>query len=293
MSNIKYNETKINEFKKAFQEYQTAKASFKKEINQFKSTMDFMEGNQNANLASSTSESEYVINNNGILMKVAGKFAKTIYDNSINSVVDIGDKKAFVTNIEFKGETDAIHETNNLYQVGLDDLSYDQSIENVLDDNNKYVNTTDSPTITANNDCNLNNLSQCSARAKMSNKPYYGIEGGTDSNNESICNCYVFDEQPTDLVQERIITVNVDIGDSDNTAYLATLMDGNFYKIKQTTYSSNYNGFYNYDSSTDNNIQKIIDGGLSDDAVGLNPFVGNGINSIIIDQLGKSNCAAK
>jgi len=243
-------------------------------------------------LASSTSVSEYVLIT-GHFDEVAGKFAKTIYDNSINSVVDIGDKKAFVTNIEFKGETDAIHETNNLYQVGLDDLSYDQSIENVLDDNNKYVNTTDSPTITANNDCNLNNLSQCSARAKMSNKPYYGIEGGTDSNNESICNCYVFDEQPTDLVQERIITVNVDIGDSDNTAYLATLMDGNFYKIKQTTYSSNYNGFYNYDSSTDNNIQKIIDGGLSDDAVGLNPFVGNGINSIIIDQLGKSNCAAK
>jgi len=46
MSNIKYNETKINEFKKAFLEYHTAIASFKKEINQFKSTMDFMERNQ-------------------------------------------------------------------------------------------------------------------------------------------------------------------------------------------------------------------------------------------------------
>ena len=70
-------------------------------------------------------------------------------------------------------------------------------------------------------------------------------------------------------------------------------MDGNFYKIKQKTYSSNYNGFYNYDSSTDNNLQKIIDGGLKDDDVGLNPFVGNGINSITIDELGKSSCATK
>lgn len=293
MSNIKYNETKVNKFKKAFQEYQIAKEIFKNEVNDFKSTLDFMEGNQDANLAPSTSDTGYVINSNGILMRVENSNVKTNYDNSINSVIDIGDKKAFVSDVEFKGETSAIDETNKLYQIGLDDLTYDQSIENVLDDNSKYIDTTNNPTITSNNDCNLNNLSQCSAKAKMLNKPYYGIEGGTDSNNESICNCYVFDEQPTDIVQERKITVTVDTGDSDNTAYLATLMDGSFYKIKQNTYSSNYNEFYKYDSSTDTNLQKLIDGGLTDSSVGLNPFVGNGINSITIDELGKSNCATK
>lgn len=293
MSNIKYNEAKVNEFKKAFQEYQQAKISFKKEMKEFQSVMDFMEGNQDANLASTTSETGYVINDSGILMKVAGNSATTIYDNSINNVVDVGGKKAFVSNVEFKGDPSSIGETNKLYQIGLDDLAYDQSTENIVHDDNKYVTTNNSPTITTSADCNLNNLSQCSARAKMTNKPYYGIEGGTDSNNESICNCYVFDDQPTDLIPEKVETVLVDTGDSDNTAFLATMMDGSFYKIKKNTYSSNYSAFYEYNSSTNTNLHKIIDGGLSDATVGLSPFVGNGINSITISELGKSNCATK
>ena len=293
MSNIKYNEAKVNEFKTAYQEYLKAKVSFKKEMKEFQSTMDFMKGNQDANLASSTSETGYVINDSGILMKVADSTATTIYDNSINNVVDVGGKKAFVSNVEFKGDPSTIGETNKLYQIGLDDLTYDQSSENVVSDDNKYVTTDKTPTITINNDCNLNNLSQCSARAKMTNKPYYGIEGGTDSTNESICNCYVFDDQPTNLVPEKVETVLVDTGDSDDTAYLATMMDGSFYKIKKNTYSSNYSAFYEYNSTTNTNLHKIIDGGLSDATVGLSPFVGNGINSITISELGKSNCATK
>ena len=49
----------------------------------------------------------------------------------------------------------------------------------------------------SNNDCNLNHLYQCSAKAKMTNKPYYGIEGGTDKDGQTICNCYIFDERAT------------------------------------------------------------------------------------------------
>lgn len=292
MSNIKYNEAKISEFKKAFQEYQQAKVKFKKDMNDFQTTIDFMEGNQDAKLATTTSETGYVINDSGILMKVAGNYSSTIYDTSVNNVVDVGDKKAFVSNLTFTGEPSNIVETNKLYQVGLDDLAYDQASENIVGDDQKYVTTNNSPTITMNNDCDLNHLSQCSARAKMTNKPYYGIEGGTDSTNESICNCYVFDEQPTDLVSERIETVLVDIGDSDSAAYLVTMMDGSFYKVKQNTYSNNYSGFYEYDSTKSDSLHLIIDGGLSD-GVGLNPFAGNGINSITISELGKSNCFTK
>ena len=64
----------------------------------------------------------------------------------------------------------------------------------------------------------------------MENKPYYGIGGGTDSASVSICNCYIFDEQPTDIVAERIKTITVDTDSTDSAAYLATLMDGNFTK---------------------------------------------------------------
>lgn len=290
MSNNTYNRDKVEKFKLAYQEYQNAKETFKDEMKQFQATIDFMSGTHNGALASSV-DTGYVINKNGILMKVVGG-TETIYDSSINTVVDIASKKAFVTDVEYQGDTNAIDETNKLYQVGLDDLTYESAIENVVSDDYKYVTTDAVPAVSMNTDCNLNHLMQCSSRAKMENKSYYGIEGGTDVNGMSICNCYIFDEQPTDVAPERIKTIKVDTGDSDNTAYLATLMDGNFYKIKKGVYSDNYSGFYEYDSTSDNTLQKLIDGGYSNDSsVGLNPFAGNGINSISITELGESSCA--
>lgn len=292
MSNITYNRNKVEQFKIAFQEFQSAKENFKEEMQQFQATMDFMSGANDDNLADEAntgSGSGYVINEKGILMKVEGS-SDTTYDSSVNNVVDIGSKKAFVTDVKYQGNAD-IDETNKLYQVGLADLTYISANENVVSEDYKYITTTNDPTITMNTDCNLNHLSQCSAKAKMENKSYYGIEGGTDvTGTTNICNCFIFDEQPTDVAPERIKTIQV-AGDSDNTAYLATLMDGNFYKLKNGTYSDNYSGFYEYDTENDN-IQQLIDGGYGDNGgVGLNPFVGNGINSIAITELGKSSCA--
>ena len=298
MSNTTYNRDKVEKFKLAFQEYQTAKETFKEEMQQFQSTMEFMSGVNDGDIATSADSAGngYVINDNGILMKVSGD-SETTYDSSVNNVVDIGSKKAFVTDVEYQGTENSaisnISETNKLYQVGLNDLTYDQDIENVVTNDFKYVTTTKQPEISASTDCNLNHLAQCSSRAKMENKPYYGIGGGTDSASVSICNCYIFDEQPTDIAAERIKTITVDTDSTDSAAYLATLMDGNFYKIHKSIYSDNYTAFYEYDTTEDSNLTKLIDGGYTDSTVGLNPFVGNGINSIQIKELGESSCAAK
>jgi len=293
MSNITYNRDKVEKFKLAFQEYQNAKEIFKEEMQQFQTTMEFMSGVESDILTSSDSvDSGYVINDNGILMKISGNSATT-YESSKNNVVDIGSKKAFVTDIEYQGDKSSIHDTNKLYQVGLNDLLYNKDIENVVTNDFKYVTTTNQPDISAHTDCNLNHLTQCSARAKMKNKPYYGIAGGTDSTNVSICNCYIFDAQPTDIVTERIKTTTVDALNTNKTAYLATLMDGNFYKIHKSIYSDNYTAFYEYDTTKDTNLTELINGDYTDNSVGLNPFVGNGINSIQITELGKSSCAGK
>ena len=87
--------------------------------------------------------------------------------------------KAFVTDVEYQGTENSaisnISETNKLYQVGLNDLTYDQDIENVVTNDFKYATTTTTGNIRV-HDCNLNHLAQCSSRAKMENKPYYGIE---------------------------------------------------------------------------------------------------------------------
>lgn len=294
MSNTTYNRDKVKNFKLAFQEYQNAKLTFKEEMQQFQAVMDFMSGDNDYNNPDVSVDSNgYVINENGIMMKVSGS-SETTYDSSVNNVIDIGSKKAFFTDVQYQGDTNAIGETNKLYQVGLDDLKYDSAVENIISSDHKYVTTTKQPEISSVTDCNLNHLTQCSARAKMKNKPYYGLIGGTDVEDKSICNCYIFDEQPTNNVSERIKTIKVNTGnDSDKTSYLATLMDGNFYKIKESNYSNNYTGFYKYDSMQQNTLYKLIDGNSTENDVGLNPFVGNGINSINITGLGESYCITK
>jgi len=287
---MSYNKDKVAQFKNAFQEYKVEMENFKSEMNIFKNTMDFMEGNLSKE-GENVGNSNYVINKDGILMKRAGQTWG--YDNSVNTVIDItNEKKAFVTNVAYEGDAASINETNRLYQVGLDDLTYDNSIENTLTGNDRYVNITMEPDISDNRDCNLNHLYQCSAKAKMENKPYYGIEGGKSMDNQEICNCYIFDKQPTDTISENIKTINVN---STDTAFLATLMDGKFYGIKKTIYSDNYNGFYKSpiqepDESTDNTLEEIIHTELESE-VGLNPFTGNGINTIEITALA-NNCTA-
>lgn len=286
MSQITYDKDKVDAFKAAFTSYQNAKTSFKKKIMQFREVIDFMEGNKT--LATETSKigtdgEGYVINENGILIQTP---KANDYDSSINSVINIDDKWAFVTNVRYQADNDTpVGETNKLYQVGLLDLSYNQATENDIDDYNKYVSVDNSPDLSDNTDCDMNHLFQCSAKAKMENKSYYGIEGGTDdSGDNSICNCYTFDELPTDTVEERLKQIVID--ENKDTAYLAILMDGNFYQIQDSTFSNNYKSFYEYESS-----HKMITPLIEYNKGGnLNPFVGNGINSIKITELGGNTC---
>jgi len=286
MSNITYDRNKVEAFKLAFATYKTAKTSFTVSMEQFREVIEFMEEGTNINLAPKQENSgeDYVINDKGILIQKQTQTPGS-YDSSVNSVVDVGEYKAFVTNVKYQaGNVASVAETNKLYQVGLEDLEYNDTSENTV---NKYYNIDIYPEITTSGDCNMGNLFQCSARAKMKNKQYYGIEGGTDSTKvTSICDCYIFDEIPDNEVTERLRTV--EFNDISN-AYLATLMDGSLYQIKEDSFSDNYDGFYSYSSTSENNkISRLIDG-EEDDTLYLNPFVGNGINNINITQLG-DNC---
>jgi len=284
MSNITYDRNKVEAFKSAFANYRTAKTSFKAKMEQFREVIEFMEGTSITPAQQRESGGEgYVINDKGILIQTQTPGS---YDSSVNSVVDFGGSKAFVTDVEYQaGNVESVAETNKLYQVGLEELEYNPT-ENIIEDHAKYVYADGSPTISdIVNDCGMNHLSQCSARAKMENKSYYGIEGGTDSEGSSICNCYTFNDNdlPNDTVGERLKTIEVD----NNTAYLATLMDGNFYQIEHSTFSANYSGFYKYNKSTDGTITELINGGKGNN---LNPFVGDGINTIKITELGDDSC---
>ena len=62
-------------------------------MQQFQSTMEFMSGVNDGDIATSADSAGngYVINDNGILMKVSGD-SETTYDSSVNNVVDIGSK---------------------------------------------------------------------------------------------------------------------------------------------------------------------------------------------------------
>lgn len=296
MSKITYNKGKVDAFKAAFQEYQDAKELFKTEMSQFQETMNFMNDSQSYTKASSSTsvETGYTVNNDGIMMKKNTNTSGT-YDSSENTVIDTGDEiMAFLTNLEYDDSKVSVDKSNKLYQVGLGELVYDESIENVVTGDDRYVTVSSEPTITDIADCNFSHLSQCSARAKMENKPYYGIRGGVDSVPQSICECYIFDEPQTDAAPERIKTVNVsaNIGKEENATFLASLMDGNFYQLTEKRYSDNYNGFYHVDD-TQTKIHELMNGSLVDDdgKTPLHPFVGNGINSIEISEIGGHTCA--
>jgi len=282
MSNITYDRNKVEAFKLAFANYQTAKTSFKAKMEQFREVIEFMEGTSNLadQRESITGGEGYVINEKGILIQTPNA---NDYDSSVNSVINIGPDLAFVTDVKYQaGNVASVAETNKLYQVGLGDLNYESAENNIL----KYYNVGVTPDISIQDDCNMDNLFQCSARAKMKNKPYYGIEGGTDSNGYSICDCYIFDKIPDNEVTDRLRTVEFN---AIPTAYLATLMDGSLYQIKEDSFSDNYVGFYG-STSKNNKITILIDGEEDDN---LNPFVGNGINTIKITELGSGSCKSK
>jgi len=289
MSNITYDRNKVEAFKSAFANYQTAKTSFKAKMEQFREVIVFMDGtNMDGTdiILAPQQESipegdDYVINDKGILIQTQTQTPGS-YDSSVNSVVYVNGGKAFVTDVEYQaGNVASVAETNKLYQVGLGDLNYESTEENSI---RKYYNIDIDPEITISSDCNMDNLFQCSARAKMKNKAYYGIEGGTDKNGTPICDCYIFDDIPDNEVTDRLRTVEFN---DIPTAYLATLMDGSLYQIKEDSFSDNYDGFYSYSSTSKNNkITRLIDGEKDDT---LNPFVGNGINTIKINKLG-NNC---
>lgn len=290
MSKITYNKGKVDEFKTSFKEYQDAKELFKTEMSQFQETMNFMNGSESYIKADSSTSvaTGYTVNNDGIMMRI--KNTAGTYDSSENTVINTGDRMAFLTNLEYDTKV-SVDKSNKLYQVGLGELVYDKSIENVVTGDDRYVTVSSEPTITDSADCNFNHLSQCSARAKMENKPYYGIRGGVDSATESICECYIFDEPQTDVAPERIKTVNVSkyIDKRENATFLASLMDGNFYQLTESTYSDNYNGFYQADNTK---IHELMNGSLNDDdGTQLHPFVGNGINSIEISEIGGHTCS--
>lgn len=279
MAKAAYNKEKIEAFKIAFEEFQKKKQEFKTEMSNFRNTMDFIRDTANTHTA--TNDSEYVINSDGIMMSKNGineqNYTKNYIKNTVNT---IHSENVFFSSKKYNDRVSVpINETNKLYQVGLDDLTFDNSKEKSR--LRRYINLPDNLTPDNSNGspCNESNFSKCSSKAKMENKSYYGLRG-----NSGGCECYIFDTlDGTSDVQQTVNTIVVD--NNANTAYLAILMDGNFYKLREQVYSNNYENFYN-PTTIDKMISFPTDDGYK------NPFTGNGINRINISTIG-SNCAIK
>ena len=280
MSNISYDRNKIEDFKKAFEEYSTAKVIYRNQLEKFEKNIEFMKNNYNdTNDSYLDSGGSFVINRNGVMMRTST--ASSGYDTSINHVIRENGGSVFLTDLKFQADTSIIDNTNKMYQVGLDDLKYDNDIENSI--SNPFVSVSQDPDVSNSSSCDMNHLYQCSAKAKMENKPYYGIEGKVGE----VCNCYIFDELPTNTVSERLQTVTLDSSGS----YLAILMDGNLYRVSKTNYSENYDNFFEYDTENNTNLSLMMNGNLNDSG-DLNPFTGNGINTIDITGIAE-NCVEK
>lgn len=272
MAKAAYNKEKIEAFKIAFEEFQKKKQEFKTEMSNFRNTMEFIRYANNTHTESN--DADYVINSDGIMMSKDGNNDENYTKNTVNT---IDSENVFFSSEKYNDrDSVSINDTNKLYQVGLDDLTFNNSKEK--SERHDYISLPNilTPDNSNNSQCNESNFSKCSSKAKMENKSFYGLRG-----NSGGCECYIFDT--LDGTSEVEQTINTIVLDNDNTAYLAILMDGNFYRLSEQVYSDNYQNFY--DPTT---IYKMISFDTDDGK--KNPFTGNGINRIKITNIG-SNCA--
>ena len=275
MAKATYNKERIEAFKIAFEEFQKKKQEFKTEMSNFRNTMEFIRDANNTHTASN--DADYVINSDGIMMSKDGNNNQNYTKNTVNP---IDSENVFFSSEKYNDrDSVSINDTNKLYQVGLDDLTFNNSKEK--SERHDYISLPNNltPDNSNNSQCNESNFSKCSSKAKMENKSFYGLRGNIDA-----CECYIFDTlDGTSDVQQTVNTIVVD--NNADTAYLAILMDGNFYKLTEQVYSDNYKNFYKQKPST---IIRMIR--ISKDDNDKNPFVGNGINRIKITNIGP-NCA--
>ena len=79
-----------------------------------------------------------------------------------------------------------------------------------------------------------------------------------------------------------------DVYPDNDINFLAILMNGNFYGMEQDYYSNQYDGLYTpIVDSTNQKLTNIVS--LDDNSI--NPFVGDGLNSMVIKKVAY-NCIA-
>ena len=183
--------------------------------------------------------------------------------------MDVGD------NIEkhVENRNNSANDNHKLYQVGLGDLNTDPGEYTYV--KNAILTSKDNLEFQDSVKCSDKHMQKCRSRAMITNKKNYGI---TSQNNNNGCACYTLDDINNNTsISIEIVSKSVS-HIPDNPSYIAILMDGELYSIKNRIFSKNFNKLYIKDNT---NLKKLTIGTKRSD-IGCNPFSGGGINSLSI-----------
>lgn len=289
-----YNSEKVENFKKVFAEYQVEKNAYDANYTKFREILSFLNDNESegSGVIFTTDYGAFQYKD-GLLMRtspITQRNGTELPDSSLNSVVNINGTNYYYTDVIYQPGTSETtsDDTNKLHQVGLADLEYNDG-----EMKSEYRIITNQTSISSHSgECDMSHLSKCSAKAKMTNSKYYGISSVLrSSSGDTSCNCYTFTENEVTKNDEITEVIQTDVIDSSG-AYLAIMFDGGLYRLKNDVYYENYQNFYEIKTDSGGGPLYELIAPQSDN--NNNPFVGGGINSIAITDIGGvSNCTSK
>ena len=311
---------KVNHFLELYQQYTTAKDTYKNNIETFVQNLETVLTNyKNANAEGDNTfyydgTSYFILTPENILMRLKDGITPNSYtslaadsndinavnDSNINSIVTFNGSSVYYTDIESSTTSSSV-QTNRYNQLGLENLPYTSNSNTgmayEISDDKQPVTQRQSAEITSGRktNCEIADMYKCDAYAKFSNSDYYGL-GYNRKDNQDNCECYLFDNQGelgNELNRELTIiaAMGMDPGSNShyNKNYLGILMDGNISYLSDIIFNNNYNGFY------EKNNEKIATLTSVSDTISTNchPFTGSGPNTLVINNLGEVACAQK
>ena len=315
---------KVNHFLELYEQYTTAKDTYKNNIETFVQDLETVLTNyKNAsadgeNTFYSDGTSYFILTPEKILMRLKDNIQSNdipsvttlvdgsddknaVNDSNINSIITFNGSSVYYTDIESSTTSSSV-QSNRYNQLGLDNLQYNvssnKSMAYEISDSKTPVMQRESAVITngPKTNCEIGDMYKCDAYAKFSNSNYYGL-GYNRTNSGDNCECYLFDNE-NELgkslnIQLSVATpTGIDPGSNTHTNknYLGVLMDGNISYLSDIIFNNNYKGFYEKDETK---IATLISDPDTTISSKCHPFTGSGVNTLVINNLGEVACAQK
>ena len=314
---------KINHFLKLYEQYKTAKDSYKTNIETFVQDLETVLDNyktadeEGANTFYNDGTSLFILTPEKVLMRLKDTIQvsdipsvttlangsddkNAVNDSNLNSIIQFKGSSVYYTDI-ISSTTSSSVQTNRYNQLGLENLEYttnsNTSAAYEISDDKKPVMQRVSAVITNGPkiNCEIGDMYKCDAYAKFSNSNYYGLGYNRNEKNQDHCECYLFDSQG-ELGNElnRQLTIiepsGIDPGSNShiNKKYLGILMDGNISYLSDLIFNNNYNGFYEVNPQKISTL--ISDPNPDNISSRCHPFTGSGPNTLVINKLSEIDC---